>query len=228
MVTMKMAGSTESFKMKNSTAWKPGLQTRSHRYGLFNPVQTNTHHFLQVGEFEKQLDKKIFMLQLHVLMQVWRRCWSASTGTTYTHTHRLYLLDIVACLCTGFNKQNIHLFCSLLSLLCGYLSAMSLKPPHKRPRGHTSRTWAHTQRYREERTQVVIVWSGHTSRALSCCGCCLPQSLLVAFPQRQKLWIWTEDNNSKITRLEHRADQETHQLFLHLPQNYLVCMLSHI
>lgn len=50
-----------------------------------------------------------------------------STMNTHTHTmrHTLYLFDIVACLCTRFNKQNIHLFRSLLSLLCGYLSAMS-------------------------------------------------------------------------------------------------------
>lgn len=44
--------------------------------------------------------------------------------------HVLYLFDIVACLCTCLNKQNIHLFCSLLSLLCRYLSAVSDKLPH--------------------------------------------------------------------------------------------------
>lgn len=58
---------------------------------------------------------------------------------THKKVRTLYLFDIVACLCTCFNKQNIHLFRSLLSLLCGYLSVMShesLRTTHKHPRAH--------------------------------------------------------------------------------------------
>lgn len=138
-----------------------------------------------------------------------------------THTHRLYLFDIVACLCTGFNKQNIHLFCSLPSLLCGYLSAMSHKPPHNAHRDtHHTHGHRHKDKGRKE-DRLWLYWSGPPSRALSCCDCCLLQSLLGAFSRRQKLWIWTEDNKSKIKWLKRPADLEMHQLFLHLAPSTL-------
>lgn len=44
-----------------------------------------------------------------------------------TGVRTLYLFDIVACLCTRFNKQNIHLFRSLFSFLCSNLSVS----PHR-------------------------------------------------------------------------------------------------
>ena len=111
------------------------------------PIKKND--FFQVGESLKNKSthltfnqsKPKFKAHLNARMGVWNRSQPEermSTMSPHTHekVHTLYLLGIVACLCTCFNKQNIHLFRSLLSLLCGYLSAMSHNT-------HTQGTHAH-------------------------------------------------------------------------------------
>lgn len=111
-----------------------------------------------MGEFEKQRHTAFHAPALWSHASVWEMV--IKEGKHYARAHtQLYLFDIVACLCTCFNKQNIHLFCSLLSLLCGYLSAMSNKPPHTHthPEEHTSHNHTHKNRG-EERTQVVVIW----------------------------------------------------------------------
>lgn len=86
----------------------------------------------------------------------------------YEHTHKtvhtLYLFDIVACLCTCFNKQNIHVFRSLFSLLCGYLSVMSHDSPymtHKHPQGraHTATDIdKKTKGGKKIQTVIILKW----------------------------------------------------------------------
>lgn len=78
-----------------------------------------------------------------------------SMKTMNRHTvkvHKLYLFDIVACLCTCFNKQNIHVFRSLLSLFCSYLSAMG----QQSQRTTTHRTHKHTTRQQRRKISTVI------------------------------------------------------------------------
>lgn len=93
---------------------------------------------------------------LKALVHVWKRKPIKAhkhVRQSNTHTaevHSLYLFDIVACLCTCFNKQNIHVFCSLLSLLCGYLSVMS----HTRPRHANTYTHTHIQTNKGEKYTV--------------------------------------------------------------------------
>lgn len=107
-------------------------------------------------------------LNLFARMRVWNRSQSKesmSTINTLTHTkvHTLYLFDIVACLCTCLNKQNIHLFRSLFSLLCGYLSVMSQESPrtkHKHPWGQAQNATDIDKKTRGKKIQTVIKLKG--------------------------------------------------------------------
>lgn len=86
-----------------------------------------------------------------------KRAWALWTHT-HTKVHTLYLFDIVACLCTCFNKQNIHLFRSLFSLLCSYLSVMShesTRTTHTHPYRHR-----HQQEDKGKKIQTVIMLKG--------------------------------------------------------------------
>lgn len=89
-----------------------------------------------------------------------------NNGNAATHTkelYALYLFYIVACLCTRFNKQNIHVFRSLLSLFCGYLSVMShTYPRHANAHRHAHRH-THTDTDKGEKytvcDHVVVVFT---------------------------------------------------------------------
>lgn len=82
-------------------------------------------------------------------------------GVQWTHAHMkvhsLYLFDIVACLCTCFNKQNIHLFCSLFSFLCGYLSVTSHnhRAPAKQPGDAHTDAHINTQTGEKQKNSTV-------------------------------------------------------------------------
>lgn len=72
---MKMAApdDIESYKFKNLLVWNTGSQPLTHPQGLFSPELVNWSYFLQVGEFEQQLDKQPLMLLISVLMPAWKR-----------------------------------------------------------------------------------------------------------------------------------------------------------
>lgn len=112
-------------------------------------------------------------LHLHACVANQKRVWVPWTNTHTHKVHTLYLFDIVACLCTCFNKQNIHLFRSLFSLLCGYLSVMT----HRTQSTQTSTRTHHThhngqqQEDRGEKYRLWLCWSGFRRRAPSCCCC---------------------------------------------------------
>lgn len=155
-----------------SSRWARACKTKPHTSLMTRESQCSKHTFNHACVCEKEANQK-------------RACSLWTHTHTHKEVHKLYLFDIVACLCTCFNKQNIHLFCSLFSLLCGYLSVMSNKSTrttHKHPRGH-----AHTARQKRKKEQggkkhrLWLFGSGLKSRAPS--GCCCHPCLRPKVPQ---------------------------------------------